>query len=265
MGRFDGKVVIVTGAGRGQGAVEARRFAEEGATVVLGDVIDDEGAAVAAAIGDAATYVHLDVSQESDWANAIATAQSLGPYRVLVNNAGIIRPAAIEDTSLDDYLSVIHVNQVGCFLGMRMSIGPLRDNGGGAIVNISSIDGMRGSNGLVSYAASKWAVRGMTKVAAMELGRFGIRVNSVHPGGVNTIMGNPAQTKEMETVPYQFQPIARIGEPEEIAEAVLFLASDAASYITGTELVVDGGTIAGRIEPGLPGGGVAPSGYGYNT
>lgn len=264
MGRFDGKVVIVTGAGRGQGAVEARRFAEEGATVVLGDVIDDEGAAVAAAIGGASTYVHLDVSREADWTNAIATARSLGPYTVLVNNAGIIRPAAIEDTSLDDYLAVIHVNQVGCFLGMRMSVGPIRDNGGGAIVNISSIDGMRGSNGLISYAASKWAVRGMTKVAAMEFGRFGVRVNSVHPGGVNTIMGNPAQMEEMKTIPYQFQPIARIGESEEIAEAVLFLASDAASYITGTELVVDGGTITGRIEPGLPGGGVAPAGYGYN-
>jgi len=262
MGRFEGKVVIVTGAGRGQGAEEARMFAAEGATVVLGDVLDDEGAAVAAEIGGRSTYVHLDVSQEADWASAIATAQGLGPLKALVNNAGIIRPAAIEDTSLDDYLSVIHVNQVGCFLGMRMAVGPIRDSGGGAIVNISSIDGMRGSNGLISYAASKWAVRGMTKVAAMEFGRFGVRVNSVHPGGVNTIMGNPAQMEEMTTIPYKLQPIARIGEPNEIGEAVLFLASDAASYITGTELVVDGGTIAGRLEPGLPGSGM-DAGYGY--
>lgn len=264
MGRFDAKVVIVTGAGRGQGAVQARMFAAEGATVVLGDVLDDECAAVAAEIGDRATAVRLDVSQEADWAGAIATAEALGPLQVLVNNAGIIRPAAIEDTSLEDYLAVIHVNQVGCFLGMRMAVGPIRDHGGGAIVNISSIDGMRGSNGLVSYAASKWAVRGMTKVAAMEFGRYGVRVNSVHPGGVNTLMGNPAQAKEMETLPYAFQPIARIGESEEIGEAVLFLASDAASYITGTELVVDGGTLTGRIEPGLPGGGVV-AGYGYNA
>jgi 3alpha(or 20beta)-hydroxysteroid dehydrogenase len=263
MGRFDGKIVIVTGAGRGQGAVEARMFGAEGATVVLGDVLDDEGAAVAAEIGGNSTYVHLDVSKEADWANAIATAQGLGPLTVLVNNAGIIRPAAIEETSLDDYLSVIHVNQVGCFLGMRMTFGPIRDNGGGAIVNISSVDGMRGTNGLISYAASKWAVRGMTKVAAMEFGRFGVRVNSVHPGGVNTIMGNPVGMKELETIPYQAQPITRIGESNEIGEAVLFLASDAASYITGTELVVDGGMTAGRIEPGLPGGGVE-SGYGYN-
>lgn len=263
MGRFENTVVIVTGAARGQGAVEARMFAAEGATVVLGDVLDAEVAAVAAEIGGKSTSVHLDVSNEADWANAIATAQGLGRFRVLVNNAGIIRPAAIEDTTLEDYLSVIHINQVGCFLGMRMAVGPLRNNGGGAIVNISSIDGMRGSNGLVSYAASKWAVRGMTKVAAMEFGRFGVRVNSVHPGGVNTVMGNPDQREDMKTIPYQFQPIARIGESSEIAEAVLFLASDAASYITGTELVVDGGTITGRIEPGLPGGGVE-AGYGYN-
>lgn len=263
MGRFDGKVVIVTGAGRGQGAVEARMFAAEGATVVLGDVIDDEGAAVAAEIGGGSTYVHLDVSQEADWANAIATAQGLGPLTVLVNNAGIIRPAAIEDTSLDDYLSVIHVNQVGCFLGMRMCVGPIRDNGGGAIVNISSVDGMRGSNGLISYAASKWAVRGMTKVAAMEFGRYGVRVNSVHPGGVNTVMGNPMGSKELETIPFTFQPVARIGESSEIGEAVLFLASDAASYISGAELAVDGGMTSGRIEPGLPGSGTK-SGYGYN-
>lgn len=264
MGRFDGKVVIVTGAARGQGEVEARRFAEEGATVVLGDVLDDEGRAVAADIGDAATYVHLDVSREADWADAVATAEALGPYQVLVNNAGIIRPAAIEDTTLDDYLAVIGVNQVGCFLGMRHALAPMREHGGGAIVNISSIDGMKGANGLVSYNASKWAVRGMTKTAAMEFGRFGIRVNSVHPGGVNTVMGNPTGDPAIEKLPYQFQAIARIGESSEIAEAVLFLASDAASYITGAELVVDGGWMAGRLEPGLPGGGFEPTGYGYN-
>ena len=265
MGRFDGKVVIVTGAGRGQGEVEARMFAAEGATVVLGDVLDEETRAIAADIGGGATAVHLDVSSEADWANAVATAQGLGALNALVNNAGIIRPAAIEDTSLDDYLAVIQVNQVGCFLGMRTAVGAMRATGGGAIVNISSIDGMRGSNGLISYAASKWAVRGMTKVAAMEFGQYGIRVNSVHPGGVNTIMGNPVGMKELETVPYQFQPIKRIGESNEIAEAVLFLASDAASYITGTELVVDGGTMTGRLEPGLPGGGLAGDGYGYNA
>lgn len=263
MGRFDGRVAIVTGAGRGQGEVEARMLAAEGATVVLGDVLDDEGAAVAADIGANATYVHLDVSQESDWASAVATAEGLGKYQVLINNAGIFRPSAIEDTSLEDYLSVINVNQIGCFLGMKHALAPMRAHGGGAIVNISSIDGMRGENGVISYTASKWAVRGMTKTAAMEFGRFGIRVNSVHPGGVNTIMGNPTGDPIAEKMPYQYQAIARIGEPSEIAAAALFLASDDASYITGTELLVDGGMLAGRLEPALPGSGFEGLGYGY--
>ena len=137
--------------------------------------------------------------------------------------------------------------------------------GGGAIVNISSVDGLRGTNGLISYTASKWAVRGMSKTASVELGRYGIRVNSVHPGGVNTIMGNPTGDPAAETFPYQSQAITRIGTCEEIARAVLFLASDEASYITGAELAVDGGTTSGRLEPGLPGGSDVVSGYGYNT
>jgi len=264
MGRFDGRVVIVTGAARGQGEAEARLFAEEGATVVLADVLDDEGRAVAADIGGGATYVHLDVSSEANWAEVVATASSLGPLRALVNNAGILRAAALEDMSLADYMAVVQVNQVGCFLGMRSVIASLRDAGGGAIVNISSIDGMRGSNGMIGYTASKWAIRGMSKAAATELGRYGIRVNSIHPGGVNTIMGNPMQDDEAMKIPYAFQGIARIGESEEIARAVVFLASDDASYITGAELAVDGGTTCGRLEPGLPGSGFAATGFGYS-
>ena len=264
MGRLDGKVAIITGAARGQGEAEARLFASEGAKVGLGDVLDDLGEAVAADIGTSARYVHLDVSNASDWAGAVAAAEAIGPFRVLINNAAIIRPAAIEDTSLDDYLSVVNVNQVGCFLGMKHALGPMRSHGGGAIVNISSVDGMKSTNGLISYSASKWAVRGMTKTAAIEWGRFNIRVNSIHPGGVNTIMGNPIGDPQLEKLPYQFQAIARIGYPPEIASAALFLVSDEASYITGTELVVDGGWLAGRLEPGLPGGGFE-SAYGYNA
>ena len=267
MGRFDGRVVIVTGAARGQGEAEARLFASEGAKVVLGDVLDAEGAAVAADIGAAATYVHLDVSSESDWAAAIEATKAFGGggLDALVNNAAIIRPAAIEDTSLADYMNVININQVGCFLGMKAAMPVMRDSGGGAIVNISSIDGMGSKNGLVSYTASKFAIRGMTKTAAMEWGQYGIRVNSIHPGGVNTIMGNPINDPSLETIPYQMQAIQRIGYPNEIAAAVAFLASPDASYITGTELVVDGGWLAGRLEPGLPGSNLQIPGFGYNA
>ena len=266
MGRFDGRVVIVTGAARGQGEAEARLFASEGARVIVADVLDDEGAAVAASIGDAAHYVHLDVSSEEGWDAAIDATRAFGGGRldVLVNNAAILRPAAIEDTTLAEYLSVINVNQVGCFLGMRTAMPLMRETGGGSIVNIASIDGIASKNGLISYTASKFAIRGMTKTAAMEWGQYGIRVNSVHPGGVNTIMGNPIMAKELETAPYQQQAMQRIGYPDEIAAAVAFLASDDASYVTGTELVVDGGWLAGRLEPGLPGSPAQQQGYGYN-
>jgi len=267
MARFENKVVLITGAARGQGEAEARLFASEGAKVVIADVLDPEGETVAADIGTNAMFVHLDVSSENDWNAAIAATAKFGGGRldVLVNNAAIIRPAAIEDTSLADYMSVININQVGCFLGMRSAQPLLKDSGGGSIVNISSIDGIASKNGLVSYTASKFAIRGMTKTAAMEWGRFGIRVNSVHPGGVNTIMGNPIMAPELETMPYQQQAIQRIGYPNEIAAAVAFLASEEASYITGTELVVDGGWLSGRLEPGLPGSSATQGDYGYNS
>ena len=240
-GRLEGKVAIVTGASRGQGEAEARLFAAEGATVVLADVLDAEGQAVADDIGVAATYVHLDVSDESQWAAAVELASGLGPVEVLVNNAAILLPSAIEDTSLEQYLQVINVNQVGTFLGMKAVFGAMRSAGKGS------------KNGLISYTASKFAIRGMTKTAAIEWGRFGIRVNSIHPGGVNTAMGNPLDMELLETAPYQLQAIPRIGYPPEIAYAALFLASDEASYVTGAELSVDGGWRAGVVTPGLPG------------
>lgn len=265
MGRMDGKVAIVTGAARGQGEAEARLFASEGAKVVLADVLDDLGHAVAKDIGAAATYVHLDISNDAQWQSAVKVAQSMGDFKVLINNAAIIRPAAIEDTSTDDYLSVIMVNQVGTFIGMRESVAAMRAVGGGAIVNISSVDGMKGCNGLVSYNSAKWAVRGMTKTAALEFGQFNIRVNSIHPGGVNTVMGNPMGDTDMVNMSFKFQAIPRVGEPSEIAAAALFLASDEASYITGAELAVDGGWMAGRIVPELPGSKQSVSGVGYNS
>ena len=185
---------------------------------------------------------------------------------MLVNNAAIIRPSAIVDTSLDAYMAVINVNQVGCFLGMRSAIEPMKATGGGSIINISSIDGIGSKNGLVSYTASKFAIRGMTKTAALELGRFGIRVNSIHPGGINTVMGNPtAVPEEFMNTAFESQAIPRIGRPEEIAYMALFLASDESSYCTGGEFVVDGGWTIGDLEPALPGGPVTRTDMGYNT
>jgi len=266
MGRLDGKVAIVTGGARGQGEAESRLFAREGAKVVVADVLDEEGKQVAKDIGDAAVFVHLDVSREDQLEGALRAALDLGPLTVLVNNAAIIRPSAIVDTSLADYMSVINVNQVGCFLGMRTAIEPMKAAGVGSIINISSIDGIGSKNGLVSYTASKFAIRGMTKTAALELGRFGIRVNSIHPGGVNTLMGNPTGVaEELINSAFTTQAIPRVGRPEEIANMALFLASDEASYCTGGAVVVDGGWTIGDLEPALPGGPVTRDDMGYNV
>ena len=185
-GRLAGKVAIVTGAARGQGAAEARLFVREGAKVVLGDVLDDEGRAVAAELGKDAAYLHLDIRSEDDWQAAVDAAAGFGALSVLVNNAGITHFASIVDTTLADYQRVVEVNQVGTFLGMKAVIEPMKAAGGGSIVNVSSIDGLQAKNGIIAYAATKWAIRGMTKVAVLELGRHGIRVNSLHPGAVRT-------------------------------------------------------------------------------
>jgi 3alpha(or 20beta)-hydroxysteroid dehydrogenase len=219
---------------------------------VLGDVLDADGEAVAAEIGAAARYVHLDVTKESDWEAAIAAAEAMGPLTTLVNNAGILQFRAIADTSLDDYLGVVMVNQVGTFLGMRSAIGPMTRAGGGSIVNISSIDGIGSKNGLVSYSSTKGAVRSMTKTAALELGHLGIRVNSVHPGGVWTPMIGDVPAEQFD-MGHRHLPLQRASRPEEIAAMVCFLASDDASYCTGAEFVVDGGWLAGDINPFLPG------------
>ena len=248
MSSLEGKVALITGAARGQGAAEARLFAQRGAKVMLCDLLDDEGQAVAAEIGANAAYTRLDVTSENDWKKAIqATIDKFGKLNVLVNNAGIITPVReIGDTSLNDYMKVINVNQVGVFLGMREVVEPMKKAGGGSIVNISSIDGLIGMYGATAYCATKFAVRGMTKVAALELGKYGIRVNSIHPGGVQTkILDDTGLSPEDAAEAFKQIPLGRIGQSEEMATLAAYLASDDASYSTGSEFIADGGLTAG--------------------
>lgn len=254
MGRLDGKAALVTGAAlsHGQGAATARAFAEEGARVVLADVEDTEGEARAGEIGPAASYVHLDVTREDEWVQAVTTAEErLGRLDVLVNNAGVVRAAPVADHALEDYLAVVAVNQTGVFLGMKHVIPAMRRAGGGSIINISSIDGMRGMPWVIGYVASKWAVRGMTKTAALELAPENIRVNSIHPGFIETpLLGMPGPVARQV---WSQAPMGRIGQPEEVAPLSVFLASDESRFCTGSELVVDGGLIAGFPMPSFPG------------
>ncbi len=248
MGALDGKVALITGAARGQGAAEARLFASRGAKVMLCDVLDEEGAQVAAEIGDSAAYMRLDVTNEQGWKDVVkATIEKFGKLNVLVNNAGIITPVAeIQDTSLETFNKVVAVNQTGVFLGMREVVAAMKSAGGGSIVNISSIDGLIGMYGATAYCATKFAVRGMTKVAALELGKYGIRVNSLHPGGVLTkILDDTGMTPEQAEEAFKQIPLRRIAQSEEMATLAAYLASDDASYSTGSEFVADGGLTAG--------------------
>lgn len=254
MGRLDGRVVLISGAARGQGEQEARLFAAEGARVVLGDVLDERGAAVAAAIGaesgaDRVRYVHLDVGREEDWAAATAAAtEAFGRLDGLVNNAGILRFNELAATPLEEFLQVVQVNQVGAFLGMRAAIPALEAAGGGTIVNTASYVALSGMAGVTSYAATKAAIVGMTRVAAMELGGRGIRVNAMCPGAIDTPMSNPGEGVPAEALDQLYGklvPLARIGRPEEVARLALFLTSDDSSYITGQPFVIDGGWLAG--------------------
>jgi 3alpha(or 20beta)-hydroxysteroid dehydrogenase len=247
MGLLDGKVAIITGAARGQGAAAARLFVDEGAHVVVADVTDDAGHGLAESLGDAARYRHLDVSNEHAWAAVVdETVRTLGSVNLLVNNAGVLHFSAVEDTTLADYERVVRINQFGCFLGMRAVIAPMTAAGGGSIVNISSVEGLAGMPYTLAYAASKFAIRGMTKVAALELGSRGIRVNSVHPGMIDTKMVQDAiGGHEVDVTPVTKKlAIKRVGRADEIAELVLFLASDRSSYCTGAEFVADGGSTA---------------------
>ncbi len=246
MGRLAGKVALVTGGARGQGAAEARLFVAEGARVVIGDVLVAEGEALARELGANARFQRMDVSREADWDAALAAAREFGSLTTLVNNAAIQHYAPLTETTTADYLRVIHVNQLGCFLGMRACAPIMAASGGGSIVNVASMDGTRGTNGMVAYVSSKWAVRGLTKVAAIEFGAAKIRVNTILPGSISTPMGNP-NNEDLATYNRNFASyaIARIGQPEEIAKLALFLASDDSSYCTGAEFLADGGATAG--------------------
>jgi len=243
-GRLEGKVALITGAARGQGAAEARLFAREGARVIAADVLAGELDALVAEIGGAALAWPLDVSDEAQWVGCIEEVERrFGRLDVLINNAGIARSSPLLETSLSDYLAVIQVNQVGCFLGMRCGGQLMARTGGGSIINVSSTGGLEGVPQMVGYAASKHAITGMTRTAAIDLAPYGIRVNSLHPGGVDTdMLGPPA---ERHAVDYGFLPLARLAQPDEIARTALFLASEDSSYCTGTALLVDGGVMAG--------------------
>jgi 3alpha(or 20beta)-hydroxysteroid dehydrogenase len=245
VGRLSGKVALVTGAAGGQGAAAARRFVAEGAQVVIADVKDDDGKALADEIG--AHYRHLDVSEEDGWAAAITeVADVYGPPTVLVNNAGVLHFAPLQDTKLADYQRIIQINQVGTFLGMRAVVPGMIEAGGGSIINVSSIEGLRAAPFLTAYTASKFAISGMTKVAALELAAKGVRVNSVHPGMIETGLLPTAFGGQPVDLSYAAKkvPLGRVGQPAEIAEMVLFLASDESSYCTGAEFVADGGVTA---------------------
>ena len=242
MDRLKGKVVLISGGARGQGAAEARLFAAEGARVVIGDVLEAEGRQLASELGYAAAFVQQDVTQERDWETAINAAEKLGGLHGLVNNAGIYQPRTLMETDTELFEHHTRVNQLGCFLGLKAVVPLMERSGGGSIVNISSVAGLRGSPGAIAYSATKWALRGMTKAAAIDLAPRKIRVNSVHPGPIDTEMLK-VRTPEQNQQRLQLVPMKRMGTAEEVASLVLFLLSDDSGYITGAEVAIDGGAI----------------------
>jgi 3alpha(or 20beta)-hydroxysteroid dehydrogenase len=245
MGRLDGKVALITGAARGQGAEEARLFAAEGASVVLTDVRDDDGKQTAADIGERAAYHHHDVASEADWTGIVETIiADHGQLDVLINNAGILTITPLVMTTEEDYRRVIDVNQVGVFLGMKAVVPHMVERQSGSIINISSVAGLGGSPGMIAYGASKWAVRGMTKTVALEVAPFGVRVNSIHPGIIDTPMLEEFEKWGVMAPVMERVPLGRKAEALEVANLALYLASDESKYSTGSEFVVDGGMTA---------------------
>ncbi|SDV48909.1 SDR family oxidoreductase [Chitinasiproducens palmae] len=243
--RFEGKVAFVSGGARGLGASHSRRFVAEGGKVVIGDLLDEQGQALARELGDAARYVHLDVTDEQSWQAAREAAEAaFGPVSILVNNAGIQKLGTTLDTSLEDFDEVVRVNLNGTFLGTKI-IGPsLIRAGGGSIINVSSIAGMFGLPNTVGYVAAKWAVRGLTKASALELAPYHIRVNSIHPGRIVTDL-----TAGLNSPIRPNQLIKEPGRPDDISNLVAFLASDESRFSTGAEFIVDGGRYVGESDP----------------
>ena len=255
MDRLKDKVAIVTGGARGMGAATVRLFVAEGAKVVIGDVLDEDGTQLAAELHGKAIFLHHDVTDEASWNKVIETTQAkFGAIDVLVNNAGVLLFRTIAETSKADFEKVLSVNLVGTFLGVKLVGAQMLARRRGSIVNISSVDGMKAANGLGAYCSSKWGSRGLTKVAAMEFGHQGVRVNSIHPGGVDTAMGNPyGESRADVNRRYAMVPLQRVADPIEIARTSLFLASDDSSYLCGAEIAVDGGMLTGQYYVGFPG------------
>lgn len=242
MRKLEDRVAVVTGGARGIGAATARLFAAEGAKVVIADVLTQEGEALAREIGDAACYVHLDVTSEVGWRETVELAErEFGPVSILVNNAGIVDFGTIADQDYKAFQHVLDVNLVGPWLGMHVTVPSLRRAGGGAIVNVSSTAGLMGYSNLGGYVASKWGLRGLTKTAALELAPDEVRVCSIHPGPIRTPM-----TSQFDDSMTAAQPIARFGEPDEVAKMALFVVADA-TYSTGCEFVIDGGATVGSL------------------
>lgn len=245
MARLDGKVAIITGGARGMGASNVRRFVSEGAKVIFTDILVEEGQALAKELGQNAIFLEHDVTNATDWDSIVAEAEvKFGPVDILVNNAGIAPNKPIEHTTEEEYRKVIDVNQVSVFLGMKAVYTSMKKAKTGSIVNVSSLAGLIAGRNQIAYVASKFAVRGMTKAAALEFGEYGIRVNSIHPGIIETPMTMNEETEAMLAEISKTIPLGRTAKPEEVTNLVLYLASDESSYSTGSEFVIDGGLFA---------------------
>ncbi len=256
-GRLSTKVALISGAARGMGASHARVFVEQGASVVVADLLADEAEALAASLGPAAVAATLDVTDESSWRAAVTLAEErFGGLDILVNNAGIVTSSPIESTPLAEYRKVIEVNQFGVFLGMQAAIGAMRRRGGGSIVNIASIDGMVAMANVASYISSKFAVRGLTKTAALELAVDAIRVNAICPGAIDTTMTAARTLPDGSTIDPKVGlarvPLGRVGTPREVSLLAVYLASDESSFCTGSDFVIDGGWLSGPMEQMAP-------------